>query len=339
MRFLKACRSQRTDATPVWFMRQAGRYMPEYRRLREKHGFLELCQTPELAARVTLQPVRAFEVDAAILFADILLPLRPMGVDLRFAKGEGPVISPPVRTEKDVEALRVFDPREDLAFVLDAVKLVRRELAGKAPLIGFAGAPFTLAAYLIEGGPSRNYARARKMMRESPKLWHSLLGKLAKVTASYLAEQVRAGAQALQLFDSWAGALTREEYVEYAAPHSRKVLAAAAKTGVPVIHFGTGTAPFLEDFRDAGGDVIGVNGKIKLDEAWKRIGYGRAIQGNLAPEKLLLSKRELKKAVADVLRRAGGRPGHIFNLGHGVLQATPVDNVRAVAEWVHEMSV
>jgi len=312
--------------------------MPEYRRLREKHGFLELCGTPELAAEVTLQPVRAFEVDAAILFADILLPVRPMGVNLEFAEGKGPVLSPPIRTEDDVKALRVFDPREDLGFVLDAVRLARRELAGKVPLIGFAGAPFTLAAYLIEGGPSRDYARTRRMMRESPELWAILLGKLAKVTAAYLAEQVRAGAQAVQLFDSWAGALTREEYARHAAPYSRKVLRAASKTGVPVIHFGTGTASFLEEFRDAGGDVIGVNGKIRLDEAWRRIGYDRAIQGNLSPEKLLLGKAKLKKAVAEVLRRAGGRPGHIFNLGHGILQTTPVENVRAAAEWVHEMS-
>ena len=338
MRFLDACRREKTDATPVWFMRQAGRYMPEYRALREKHGMLELCRTPELAAEVTLQPVRAFAVDAAILFADILLPLPPMGLKLEFAEGEGPRLSPPVRTEKDVDALRVFDPSEGLGFVLEAVRLARRMLAGKVPLIGFAGAPFTLAAYAVEGGPSKDYAHVRAMMRERPDLWGRLMTKLAGVSGAYLLAQARAGAQALQLFDSWAGILTREEYARFAAPYSKKVLDEAAKSGVPLVHFGPNTAPFLEEFRDAGGDVVGVDWRIPLDEAWRRIGYGRAVQGNLDPAKLSAPLPELKEAVAEVLRRAGGRPGHIFNLGHGIPKDTPPDRVKAVAEWVHEMS-
>ncbi|MBI5242322.1 MAG: uroporphyrinogen decarboxylase [Elusimicrobia bacterium] len=338
MRFLEACRRRRTDATPVWFMRQAGRYMPEYRRLREKYGLLELCERPALAAEAALQPVRAFEVDAAIVFADILLPVRPMGVGLRFAQGEGPALSPPVRTDKDVKALRVFDPQEDLGFVLEAVRLLRKELDGKVPVIGFAGAPFTVAAYLIEGRPSRDFRRTKMMMRGAPALWDRLMSKLAKVTSDYLKGQIRAGAQAVQLFESWAGALTRQEYVRHAAPYSREVLGALSGMGVPVLHFGAGTAPFLEDFRDADGDVVGVDEKIPLDEAWRRIGYGRAIQGNLAPQRMLLGRPQLKKAVVDILRRAEGRPGHIFNLGHGILPETPADNVRAVAEWVHERS-
>jgi uroporphyrinogen decarboxylase len=338
MRFLKACRREKADATPVWFMRQAGRYMAEYRALREKHGMLELCRTPELAAEVTLQPVRAFSVDAAILFADILLPLPPMGLKLEFLQGEGPALTPPVRKDEDVDDLRVFDPKEDLGFVLEAIKLAKKELSGKVPLIGFAGAPFTLAAYAVEGGPSADYAVVKAMMRENPGLWDRLMGKLTSVSAAYLRAQAEAGADALQLFDSWAGVLTREEYARYAAPYSRNVLSEAAKTGVPIIHFGTGTSPFLEDFRDAGGGVIGVDWSIPLDEAWKRIGYDRAIQGNLDPAKLLGPRVELKKAVGEVLRRAEGRPGHIFNLGHGIPKETPPENVGAVAEWVHEMS-
>lgn len=336
MRFLKACRRQSVDATPVWFMRQAGRYMAEYRKLRKRYKILELCEHPDAAAEVTLQPVRAFGVDAAILFADILLPVRPMGLKLEFVSGEGPQISPPVRTKKDVERLRDFDPAEELSYVMDAIMILRRELAGKTPLIGFAGAPFTLASYMIEGGPSKDYRNAKRMMRAEPALWKMLMNKLTDVTTSYLLAQVAAGAQAIQLFDSWVGALSKEDYEKSVKPFSSRVLKAVSRTGVPVISFGTGTTPFLESFRDAGGDVIGVDWHLPLDEAWKRIGRGKAVQGNLDPVHLYLPKPLLKKAVRDVIRRAAGRRGHIFNLGHGILPTTPPDNVRAVVDWVHE---
>ncbi|MFA6030945.1 MAG: uroporphyrinogen decarboxylase [Elusimicrobiota bacterium] len=335
MRFIKACRREKTDATPVWFMRQAGRYMPEYRALRAKWTLLEMCERPELAAEVSLQPLR-LGVDAVILFADILLPVRPVGVKLEFVKGEGPALTPAVRTAGEIDALRDFDPASELSYVMGALRILRRELEGKVPLIGFAGAPFTLAAYLVEGGPSEDHAKVKAMMRSEPALWDRLMRKLSKVTADYLLAQAAAGAQVLQLFDSWAGALTREEYVRCVQPHSRAVFSAVAKAGVPLIHFGTNTGPFLEDLRDAGGDVIGVDHRVPLDEAWKRIGCDRAVQGNLDPEALLGPRDELLSKVDEVLRRAGGRPGHIFNLGHGILQQTPVENVRAVADRVHE---
>lgn len=342
-RLLDACRRRPTDATPVWFMRQAGRYMPEYRRLRAKHTILELCERPELAAEVTLQPVRAFHVDAAILFADILLPARPMGLKLEFRKGEGPALSPPVRTAKDVARLREFDPEEGLGYVLEAVRLARRELAhvrrdGPVPLIGFAGAPFTLASYLVEGGPSDHYLATKALMRGQPGVWRALMAKITRVTSRYLAAQVRAGAQAVQLFDSWVGALSREDYARFVLPYSRQVFAALRASGVPTLHFGTGTSGFLEDFAGAGSDVVGVDWRIPLDAAWARIGP-RAIQGNLDPALLATASRAvLKGEVKRILAQAGGKPGHIFNLGHGILPMTPESSVRAVADWVHELS-
>ena len=336
MRFLQACRREKTDAVPIWFMRQAGRYLPEYRRLRSRHSMLELCRRPDLAVEITLQPVRRLGVDAAILFADILLPVEPMGLKLDFVKGEGPAICPPVRTARDVARLRRVDPEEGLGYVLEAVRLLRRELDGGTPLIGFAGAPFTLASYMIEGGPSKDFRLTKNMMRAAPALWDRLLGKLSVVIADFLQAQVAAGAQAVQLFDSWVGALSREDYERFAQPYSRRVLRAAARTGVPVIHFGTGTGPFLESFRDAGGSVVGVDWRTPMGEARKRIGPGRAVQGNLDPTHLFLPRRLLAAEVRKVLRSAGGRPGHIFNLGHGILQHTPPDSVRAVVDWVHE---
>ncbi|MFH2203589.1 MAG: uroporphyrinogen decarboxylase [Elusimicrobiota bacterium] len=336
MRFLRAARREKADATPVWFMRQAGRYLPEYRRLRRRYSILELCEHPEAAAEVTLQPVRRLKVDAAILFADILLPVRPLGLRLQFLSGEGPRVTPPVRSARDIDRLRAFDPEEGLGFVLETIRRVRRELDGKVALIGFAGAPFTLASYMIEGGPSKDFRRTKLLMRAAPASWRKLMDKLTRMTAAYLKAQVRAGAQAVQLFDSWAGALTRAEYERYVLPYSRRVLSAAARTGVPVAHFATGTAHFLESFRDAGGDIVGVDWRLPLDEAWRRIGRGRAVQGNLDPVHLLLPRNELKKSVREVLRQAAGRRGHIFNLGHGVLPMTPPDNVRAVVDWVHE---
>ncbi len=334
-RFLRACRRQPVDRTPVWFMRQAGRYMEEYRKLREKHSILELAHTPELACEVTLQPIRAFPLDAAILFADILLPLEPMGAKLRFSPA--PTIDNPVRSAADVRRLKDFDAAEGLGYVAKAVALVRRELGGKVPLIGFAGAPFTLASYLIEGGPSKDFVKTKRFMHEESKAWDALMKKIRRVTADYLAAQVAAGAQAVQLFDSWAGALSAEQYRRFVRPHSAFVLAAAKKTGVPVIHFGTGTSGFLEDFASAGGDVVGVDWRVDLDAAWKRIGP-RAIQGNLDPVLLLGGRAALKAGVMDVLRRARGRKGFVFNVGHGIMPQTPVDNVRAVVDWVHGWS-
>jgi uroporphyrinogen decarboxylase len=316
-------------------MRQAGRYMPEYRKLREQHSILELCHTPELAAQVTLQPVQRLGVDAAILFADILLPFEPLGLGLSFAAGEGPHIANPVSRQADVEALPRVDPEADLGYVLEAVRLARAALPADVPLIGFAGAPFTLASYAIEGGSTRTFTRTKTLMYQTPDTWHLLLGKLAELVGRYLAAQARAGAQALQLFDSWVGCLSPQDYNTFVLPHSRRALALASEAGVPVIHFGTGTAPFLEDFAGAGGQVVGVDWRIPLDEAWRRIGESRAVQGNLDPAALLAPAAERDARVRDILARAGGRPGHIFNLGHGVLPETDVGAVRAVVDLVH----
>jgi len=334
-RFLKACRRQPVDATPVWFMRQAGRYMAEYRAIREKYGLLEIVKQPELAAEVTLQPVRAFNVDAAILFADILLPLQPMGVDFEFAKGEGPVIQNPVRTKADVDALRPLHPEETLAHVMDAIRLLRGELVN-TPLIGFSGAPFTVASYMIEGGASRDYKTTKMMMYSAPEIWHAFMDKLSIALAEYLTAQIHAGAQAVQLFDSWVGALSPADFEEFVLPYSKKVLDAAHATGVPVINFGTGTATLLPLMRRAGGDVIGLDWRVPLDNGWQTIGHDRAVQGNLDPVALFAPIPEMKKRIHDVLRRTDGRPGHIFNVGHGILQHTPEENVKAAVEIIHE---
>ena len=334
-RFLRACRSQSVDATPVWFMRQAGRYMEEYRALRKTHSILELAKTPELACEVTLQPLRAFDVDAAILFADILLVVEPMGLKLSFSPG--PVIANPVRTEADIKRLKVEGAAAQLGCVFESVRLIRREVEGKQALIGFAGAPFTVASYMIEGGPSDHYKIAKAMMTDRPDLWDALMRKVRVVTAEYLEAQVAAGAQAVQLFDSWIGALSPEQYRRHVRPHSAWVLKRLEKTGVPVISFGTGTNGFLEDFSSAGGSVIGVDWRIDIDEARRRIGK-KAVQGNLDPILLFSGLKPLKAAVKDILDRNGGRKGHIFNLGHGILPTTPVDHVRRVTDWVHEMS-
>ena len=320
-------------------MRQAGRYLPEYRRLREQHSILDLCHTPELAAQVTLQPVERLGVDAAILFADILLPFEPLGLGLSFAAGEGPHIAHPLSRHAEIERLPAVDPDADLGYVLDAVRLARAALPADIPLIGFAGAPFTLASYAIEGGSTRTFTRTKTLMYQAPDTWHLLLSKFADLVGAYLAAQARAGAQALQLFDSWVGCLSPQDYRTYVLPHSRRALALAAESGVPVIHFGTGTAPFLEDFAgaggDGGGDVVGIDWRIPLDDAWQRIGASRAVQGNLDPAALLAPAPERDRQVRDILARAGGRPGHIFNLGHGVLPETDVDAVKAVVDLVH----
>jgi uroporphyrinogen decarboxylase len=333
--FLQAARGEPAGHTPVWFMRQAGRYMPEYRAIRAHHTLLEICEQPALAAEVTLQPVDALGVDAAILFADILLPLRPLGLRLEFAPGEGPIIYDPIRAAGDLARLRPVDVETDLGYVLEAVRLVRRDLDGRVPLIGFAGAPFTVASYAIEGGSTRHFVETKKMMFGDPTTWHALMSTLAGVITRYLTAQVRAGAQALQLFDSWVGALSPDDYRTYVLPHTRNVLDALEPLGVPVIHFGVGTGPFLESFAEAGGDVIGIDWHTPLDDARRRLG-DTPVQGNLDSVSLFAPYPELRRRVRDVLRRAGARPGHIFNLGHGILPRTPVENVRAVVEMVHE---
>ncbi len=330
--FLRACRRESVERTPVWFMRQAGRYMAEYRALREKHTLLELCRTPELAVAVTLQPIRAFGFDAAILFSDLLLPLDPLGIPFDFLAGEGPVIERPLRSRADIERLRPFEPREELGMVLDAVRLLRREL--EVPLIGFAGAPFTLASYAIEGGHSSNFALTKRLMYEDPASWHALCGLLSKVVGEYLAAQVEAGVQAVQVFDSWVGALDEADYREFVLPHVRAIFELV--DGVPTIHIVTGTGHLLAAQSEAGGDVIGVDWRTTLDEGWARIGPDRAVQGTLDPTALLGPRDRLLAKVDDVLRRAGGRPGHVFNLGHGILPMTDPSNVRAVVDRVRE---
>ena len=336
-RFLKACRAEPTDVTPVWFMRQAGRYLPEYRALRQKHSLLELCHHPELAARVTLQPVERLGVDAAILFADILLPFEPLGLGLSFVAGEGggPRITRPIREAKQVLELPRVDPATDLSYVMAGVRLAAAALPPHVPLIGFAGAPFTLASYAIEGGASRDFVLTKRFMYTEPHAWHALMMRLAELVGGYLAAQAQAGARALQLFDSWVGCLSPADYDNYVFPHSQRALELARASGVPVIHFGTGTATFLADFARAGGDVIGVDWRVPLDVAWERMGPGQAIQGNLDPVALLAPPAELESRVRDVLERAAGRPGHIFNLGHGVLPETAVESLQRVVEWVH----
>jgi uroporphyrinogen decarboxylase len=319
-------------------MRQAGRYLPEYRALRAQHGFLELCKTPALAAEVTLLPIRRFPVDAAILFADILLILEPMGVGLEFARGDGPVIHRPVRTRDDVGRLARVAPESALGFVLETIRTVRGELAGRVPLVGFAGAPFTLASYLIEGRGSRDYVHTKTLMYGDPEAWHTLMQRLTEATVDYVRAQIAAGAEAVQLFDSWVGCLGPDDYRTYVLPHMRTALGAIAAAGVPVIHFGTGTGALLELMRDAGGDVIGLDWRVDLGEAWRRLGPTVGVQGNLDPAALFAPADEIRRQVARILERAGGRPGHVFNLGHGVLPDTPVAHVAALIAAVHELS-
>jgi len=319
-------------------MRQAGRYMSEYRAIRAKYTLLEICAQPELAAQVTLQPVSRLGVDAAILFADILLPLIPMGIQLEFSAGEGPVIHNPIQNRTDIDALRPVEPRETLAHVLGAIQIVRKELDGKKALIGFAGAPFTLASYLIEGGSSRNLLKTKRLMYSDPQSWHRLMEKLAQVIADYLTAQVQAGAQAVQLFDSWVGTLTPDDYHEYVLPYSKSIFAALQRTNVPTIHFGTGTASLLPLMKEAGGNVIGIDWQTPLDWAWERLDHQVAVQGNLDPAALYAPEAELEKHVKRILRQAGGRLGHIFNLGHGILPDTPVDQVKRVVDLVHKWS-
>jgi uroporphyrinogen decarboxylase len=332
-RFLAALRHEQPDATPVWFMRQAGRALTDYRALRERYPILTLAKTPELCAEVTLMPVRTFGVDAAVLFADIVLPLEPMGVSLEIQPDVGPIIHNPIRSAADVDRLRLIEPAEELGFVMDAIRLVSREISGQQALIGFSGSPFTLACYLIEGRPSRDYAIAKAFMYREPTAWHALMEKLAEVVTRYLNAQVAAGAQVVQLFDSWVGALSPADYVTCVQPHVARIFAAVR--GAPTIHFGTGTAALLELMAEAGGDVIGVDARQSLDVAWQRVGFERGIQGNLDATRLLAGWDATRDGALDVLRRAANRPGHIFNLGHGVLPDTDPALLARLVDLVH----
>ncbi|MHB8984026.1 MAG: uroporphyrinogen decarboxylase [Carboxydocellales bacterium] len=335
-RFLRACRREEVDCTPVWLMRQAGRYMKEYMEIRSKYSFLTMCKTPELAAEVTLQPINKLGVDAAILFADILLPLEGMGINLEFAKNEGPVIHNPVRTKADVDKIRVIEAEEATPYVMEAVKLCRKELDGRVPLIGFSGAPFTLASYIIEGSGSKAYINCKQMMWQAPELWHALLDKIDEVIVRYLKAQIKAGAQAVQLFDSWVGTLAPKDYAEFVLPHSKYVLDNLKGEGVPVIHFANNSSTLLELVKQAGGDVIGLDWRINIDEAWGRLGYDVAVQGNLDPIALFAPPEKIELMVKGILERVGNRPGHIFNLGHGIQKETPVESVIALVEAVHK---
>ncbi len=334
-RFLKACRRQPVDATPVWFMRQAGRYLPEYRAVRDRHSLLEICKTPALAAEVTIAAAEKLGVDAAIIFADLLLPVEPMGMHLQFVKGEGPLLRDPLRDAAAIDRLR-GDGAAELAFVAEAIRLVQSHFAGRLPVIGFAGAPFTLASYMIEGGSSRDFLHTKSLMWSAPGAWAMLMEKICSVLEPYLLSQVEAGAAAIQLFDSWVGCLGEDDYRRFALPYSRGLIQAVEARGVPVIHFATGAAGLLRAMQEAGASVLGVDWRIPLGRAWQEVGFAPAIQGNLDPAALFAPSSELRERVDAVLRQAAGRPGHIFNLGHGILPGTPVESVRAVVEWVHE---
>jgi len=334
-RFLDACRRRPTDVRPVWFMRQAGRYLKPYRDIRSKFSILEICKRPDLAATVTLQPVEILDVDAAIIFADLLLPVEPMGLKLKFVAGEGPVIGNPVRNSSDIDSLSISNT-DDLAYVGQSIQMVVRELAGRVPVIGFVGAPFTLASYMIEGGPSRTFTRTKQLMYRDEILWRRLMGKIVDVLGPFALMQVANGARAIQVFDSWVGALGPDDYVRYVAPYSRALIERIRSGGVPVIHFGTGAAGFFKELHAAGGDVMGVDWRVNIDAAWMDISYRSAVQGNMDPAVLFAPLPELRVRVHELLKRTGTRPGHIFNLGHGILPETPVDSVKAVVQMVRE---
>ncbi|GBC97985.1 Uroporphyrinogen decarboxylase [bacterium HR17] len=335
-RFLRACRRQPVDCTPVWFMRQAGRYLPEYRRLRERYSLMDLCGDPELAAEVTLMPLRRFAVDAVIIFADLMTPLEAMGVRFEVQEGIGPIVPTPIRCGEDVTCLRVPEVDEIAPATVQAIRLVKREING-VPLIGFAGAPFTLASYLLEGGPSRDFAQTKRFMLSEPQAWHTLMEKLTETVIRYLTAQTQAGADAVQIFDSWVGCLCPDDYRAFVLPHMERLFAATAVLNVPRIHFGTGTATLLSLMKQAGGEVIGLDWRIPLDEAWRTLNFEVAVQGNLDPATLLVDSFEvIAQRTHDILRRAGGRAGHIFNLGHGVLPQTNPDYVARLVDLVHE---
>lgn len=334
--FMRAARREKTEGTPIWFMRQAGRVLAEYREIRKTATLLDICRKPELCAEVTMQPVRRFNVDAAIMFADIMLPLMGVGVDLELVDNVGPVIRSPIKDMAGLEVLRAIEPEQDIPFVLETIRLVREELNGTIPLIGFSGAPFTLAAYLVEGKPSRDFVATKTMMYSAPKVWHALMERLTSIMIPYLQAQAAAGVDALQLFDSWVGALSPADYEEYVRPYSQRIFAALASSGLPFIHFGTNTATLLDQMKHDGGSIIGVDWRIPLDVAWKKIGYDRGIQGNMDQMALLGPPDFIAASAEKVLRQANGRPGHIFNLGHGLYPETPVDNILRLIDVVRE---
>lgn len=337
-RFLRACRRDSVDCTPIWFMRQAGRHFPEYRKLREKHSILSICKTPELTAKVTLLPVERLGVDAAIIFSDIMLPLESMGVSLNLEEGVGPIIKNPIRSHADVERLRTIDPTKDIPFLLSAIQIVKK-LDRKTPLIGFSGGPFTLASYLIEGRPTRDFLKTKAFMYKDREAWHSMMEKLTSVVISCLRAEIQSGADAVQLFDSWVGCLGPQDYEELVLPYSRKIFEDLASTGVPRIHFGTGTATLLEMMAEAGADVLGVDWRINIDEAWRRVGSHVAVQGNLDPALMLGDFENVEARAKDILNRASGRPGHIFNLGHGVVPGTSPESLARLVKLVHESTM
>lgn len=331
---LRTIRREPTERTPIWLMRQAGRVLPEYRAIKAHWSLLEISVQPELCAEVTLQPLRRMPLDAAIVYADIMTPLVGVGIELEIVEAVGPVIAQPIRAAADLERLRAIEPEIDVPYLLETLRLVRRDLDASKALIGFAGAPFTLASYLIEGRGSRNFLLTKSMMYGEPALWHALMERLTAIVIDYLRAQAAAGADVLQLFDSWVGCLSPQDFREYVAPYSASIFDALRPTGVPLIHFGTNTATFLDQMREHGADVIGVDWRIALDDAWRIIGEDRAIQGNLDPATLLAPWPAVEERTRDVLRRAGGRPGHIFNLGHGLHPTTPVENVERLVELV-----
>ena len=338
-RFLSACRREPVDATPIWLMRQAGRYMPQYRALREKYSILELIKNPDFASIITMQPVNAFDVDAAIIFADILTLLEGMGLSLEFVSGKGPIIDNPIRSAADVENLLVRAPEETLDFTLEAIRRTKQKLNGKIPLIGFSGAPFTLACYAIEGGSSKDFATAKQFMREQPDAWHKLMEKLTIAVGEYLQAQVDAGAEALQVFDTWAGMLEPDEYRALVKEHSKRAIDIAKKgNDVPLIHFGLGGDAFLTDMKEAGGDVIGIDAQTDIMSAWQRLGSNVGVQGNLDPKLLLGPADEMKRQAKQLIDSVDGKPGHIFNLGHGVIKETPPERVGELIDYVHEIS-
>src|SRR5467141_903735 len=333
--FLRACWGKDTEYTPVWFMRQAGRYLEGYQRVRAKHDVLTICKTPELSARITTDAVSELGVDAAILFADIMLPLEGLGVKLKLVDGIGPVIERPIENKEQVDGLSDFSPEEHVPYVLDAVQLVKQQLGEKVPLIGFSGAPFTLASYLIEGSPSREFTRTKKLMYDQPQAWKLLMAKLSSMVSDYLLAQIRAGVDAVQLFDSWSGCLSPTDYHEFVLPFNKQIFERLKPEGIPRIHFGVGTAGILKAMSEAGGDVFGVDWRISIDEAWSILGHV-AIQGNLDPAILLGANDLVHSRSKDILARIGGRPGHIFNLGHGVLPDTPPEHAKNLVQFIHE---
>ncbi len=335
--FVRTAKAQPAERTPIWLMRQAGRYMPEYRAVRKQYSLIEICKKPAVAAQVTIEAAEILQVDAAIIFADLLLPLEVMGLPFHFAAGEGPKIEKPVRSADDIKNLRT-DRAAELGYVSEAIQFVCHHFGDRLPVIGFCGAPFTLASYMIEGGGSRHYIHTKKMMYSSPAPWHDLMTKLVAVTAEYSAEQVRAGADVIQIFDSWVGCLSVDDYRRYVLPHVTALVQRLQKTGVPIIYFGTDSSTLLPAMQESGAEVIGLDWRIPLDTGWQSLGHKGAVQGNLDPVLLFAGWKDIRAAAEDILRRAAGRPGHIFNLGHGILPETPVENVKSLCAFIRDHS-